>query len=80
MAAVSADQSVTEVRIVTNTRFAGKSKEEAAAIRIQTAFRGYLVCVVLYSISYNYVELFGSLEDQVEKVLSCFFHGLIFIF
>lgn len=46
-AAVSADQSVTEVRIVTNTRFAGKSKEEAAAIRIQTAFRGYLVCVVL---------------------------------
>lgn len=47
MAAVSADQSVTEVRIVTNTPFAGKSKEEAAAIRIQTAFRGYLVCVVL---------------------------------
>ncbi|KAI9174812.1 hypothetical protein LWI28_023050 [Acer negundo] len=37
-----ASQSVKEVvQITTNTRFQGKLKEEAAAIRIQTAFRGY---------------------------------------
>lgn len=33
------------VQLTTVTRFAGKSKEEVAAIKIQTAFRGYLVCV-----------------------------------
>lgn len=32
------------VRRATPTRFAGKSNEEAAAILIQTIFRGYLVC------------------------------------
>lgn len=45
---VPAPRTVVEVVHVTrNTRFQGKSKEEAAAIRIQTAFRGYLVCVFL---------------------------------
>ena len=43
-----ASQTVKEVvQITTKTRFLGKSKEEAAAIRIQTAFRGHLVCVSL---------------------------------
>lgn len=46
--AAAADQVVvTEVPVTTNTQFVGKSREEAAAIRIQTAFRGYLVCFVL---------------------------------
>lgn len=31
-------------------RFAGKSKEEASSILIQTTFRGYLVCFVLFVI------------------------------
>lgn len=31
----------------TGTRFAGKSKEEVAAIKIQTAFRVYMVCASL---------------------------------
>ncbi|XP_011092837.1 protein IQ-DOMAIN 1-like isoform X2 [Sesamum indicum] len=42
-AAVAAAQAAAEVvRLTTVTQFAGKSKEEVAAIRIQTAFRGYL--------------------------------------
>ncbi|KAI3448003.1 hypothetical protein Pfo_004668 [Paulownia fortunei] len=42
-AAVAAAQAAAEVvRLTTVTQFAGKSKEEVAAIKIQTAFRGYL--------------------------------------
>ncbi|KAL0376180.1 UNVERIFIED_CONTAM: protein IQ-DOMAIN 1 [Sesamum calycinum] len=42
-AAVAAAQAAAEVvRLTTVTQFVGKSKEEVAAIRIQTAFRGYL--------------------------------------
>ncbi|XP_059296347.1 protein IQ-DOMAIN 2-like [Lycium ferocissimum] len=42
-AAVAAAQAAAEVvRLTTVNQFAGKSKEEIAAIRIQTAFRGYL--------------------------------------
>ncbi|XP_059646921.1 protein IQ-DOMAIN 2-like [Cornus florida] len=42
-AAVAAAQAAVEVvRLTTVTQFTGKSKEEVAAIRIQTAFRGYL--------------------------------------
>ncbi|KDO55285.1 hypothetical protein CISIN_1g011955mg [Citrus sinensis] len=66
MAAVSADQSVTEVRIVTNTRFAGKSKEEAAAIRIQTAFRGYLARRALRALR-GLVRLKLLMEGPVVK-------------
>lgn len=33
------------IRAARIARFAGKSKEEVAAISIQTAFRGYLVCL-----------------------------------
>lgn len=32
---------------IVDDRFAGKSKEEASAILIQTTFRGYLVCFVV---------------------------------
>ncbi|XP_010253551.1 PREDICTED: protein IQ-DOMAIN 1-like [Nelumbo nucifera] len=42
-AAVAAAQAAAEVvRLTAVTRFSGKSKEEVAAIKIQTAFRGYL--------------------------------------
>ncbi|KAK6121485.1 hypothetical protein DH2020_044776 [Rehmannia glutinosa] len=42
-AAVAAAQAAAEVvRLTTDNRFTGKSKEEIAAIKIQTAFRGYL--------------------------------------
>ena len=43
-AAVAAAQAAAEVvRLTTIPRYSGKSKEEIAAIKIQTAFRGYLV-------------------------------------
>lgn len=43
-AAVAAAQAAAEVvRLTTASRYLGKSKEEIAAIKIQTAFRGYLV-------------------------------------
>ncbi|KAK4437725.1 protein IQ-DOMAIN 1 [Sesamum alatum] len=42
-AAVAAAQAAAEVvRLTTANQFVGKSREEVAAIRIQTAFRGYL--------------------------------------
>lgn len=37
-------QTASEVVRSTPAHFAGKSREEYAAIKIQTAFRGYLVC------------------------------------
>ena len=44
---------VVRPRAAAPTRFAGKSNEEAAAILIQTVFRGYLVCVfALYNSIY----------------------------
>lgn len=43
-AAVAAAQAAAEVvRLTAAGRYPGKSKEEIAAIKIQTAFRGYLV-------------------------------------
>lgn len=46
-AAVAAAQAAAEVVRLTasSTKFLGKSKEEIAAIKIQTAFRGYLVTI-----------------------------------
>ncbi|XP_072984865.1 protein IQ-DOMAIN 3-like [Typha latifolia] len=42
-AAVASAQAAAEVfRLTTSTNFSGKSREEIAAIKIQTAFRGYL--------------------------------------
>lgn len=43
-AAVAAAQAAAEVvRLTAGTQYSGKSREEVAAIKIQTAFRGYLV-------------------------------------
>lgn len=43
-AAVAAAQAAAEVvRLTTVAHYSGKSQEEVAAIKIQTAFRGYLV-------------------------------------
>lgn len=41
-AVASAQAAIEVVRLTTPARFAGKSREEIAAIKIQTAFRGYL--------------------------------------
>ena len=40
-------EAATATATATIARFAGKPKEEVAAIKIQTAFRGYLVCIVI---------------------------------
>lgn len=46
-AAVAAAQAAAEVvRLTSAARYSGKSKEEIAAIRIQTAFRGHLVMII----------------------------------
>jgi hypothetical protein len=46
-------QTTTEVFQPTKVnKYAGKSKEEVAAIKIQTAFRGYMVCLVLHYLCY----------------------------
>lgn len=42
-AVVAAPATVEVVQLTTVSQFAGKSREEVAAIKIQTAFRGYLV-------------------------------------
>lgn len=39
---------VVRTEVAVPSRFAGKPKDEVAAIKIQTAFRGYLVCVVIF--------------------------------
>jgi hypothetical protein len=36
------------VQLTKVNKYAGKSKEEEAAIKIQTTFRGYMVCVLLH--------------------------------
>lgn len=47
-AAVAAAQAAAEVvRLTTVSQYAGKSAEEVAAIKIQTAFRGYLVLILI---------------------------------
>lgn len=43
VAVVSAQAAAEVVRLRTVSRYAGKSEEEVAAIKIQTGFRGYLV-------------------------------------
>lgn len=54
-AAVSATEASAEVvPLAKVTQFAGKSKEEVATIRIQTAFRGYLVCFCTFLYSFYY--------------------------
>lgn len=60
-AAVTAAHAAAEVvQLPTVNRFAGKSKEEVAAIKIQTAFRGYLVCVTLIFCLFPLLSFFFS--------------------
>ena len=50
------------VRLPTITQYAGKSREEVAAIKIQTAFRGYLVLLIEL-----YVLVFDIFDASVHK-------------
>ncbi|GAB4836493.1 hypothetical protein Ancab_001405 [Ancistrocladus abbreviatus] len=66
-AAVAAAQAAAEVvRLTTISRFSGKSKEEVAAIRIQTAFRGYLARRALRALR-GLVRLKSLIEGQSVK-------------
>lgn len=62
-AAVAAAQAAAEVvRLSALSRFPGKSMEEIAAIKIQTAFRGYMVTFLFFNIfkSSNYKGGFAN--------------------
>ncbi|KAI5325433.1 PREDICTED: IQ-DOMAIN 1 [Prunus dulcis] len=54
------------VRLPTNTQYAGKSREEVAAIKIQTAFRGYLARRALRALR-GLVRLKLLIEGSVVK-------------
>lgn len=70
--AVVAAQAATEVvRVTTVTRFAGKSREEAAVIKIQTAFRGYMVYVIFfYSFCFFPPYLMQAIWFNASEVLT----------
>lgn len=60
-AAVAAAQAAVEVvRLTTIPRYSGKSKEEIAAIKIQTAFRGYMVSDLTFTFLQELLTLIES--------------------
>ncbi|XP_041025136.1 protein IQ-DOMAIN 1 [Juglans microcarpa x Juglans regia] len=66
-AAVAAAEAAAEVvRLTAVTRFSGKSREEVAAIRIQTAFRGYMARRALRALR-GLVRLKSLMEGPVVK-------------
>ncbi|GMY14702.1 protein IQ-DOMAIN 1-like [Fagus crenata] len=65
-AVVAAHAAAEAVRLSTVTQFAGKSKEEVAAIKIQTAFRGYLARRALRALR-GLVRLKSLMEGPVVK-------------
>lgn len=71
-AAVAAAQAAAEVvRLTTVPRYYGLSKEEIAAIKIQTAFRGYMVCHVFDGFIYFHTSCYplGTCILLVRKFL-----------
>lgn len=61
-AAVAAAQAAAEVvRLTTVTQFGGKLREEVAVIRIQTAFRGYMVHTTFFL--YIFIFILHSVID-----------------
>lgn len=56
----SVQTAVVKTEAAAVSRFSGKPKDEVAAIKIQTAFRGYLVCV---AISPSFSNLFTATFD-----------------
>lgn len=71
-AAVAAAHAAAEVvRLTTVTRFSGKSKEEVAAIKIQTAFRGYLVLFTLQFTPSVFIFLISHVMVLRDKIFKC---------
>lgn len=75
-AAVAAAHAAAEVVRLTATRSSGKTKEEIAAIKIQTVFRGYLVCFDCLKLNSNCVY-YDLLLLCYLVTLSHFLHAFV---